>query len=205
MAAADGQALAAANLRRPFLAVGRAAGIGLDWTPRELRHVLVCGELMMADVRQQVALSLLTEFENFTVFEPGDYNLAALNTLLDQVVAWERRTHPAPRGSHLKARMPPSTELAALRSSGRPAATILVTTRREATMTDYGHDLTFGTFITPQNQRPQDGAALAQLTERAGLDLVTVMDYPYGRRSSTAVAAAGGNEVDRTAPVIASS
>ena len=22
-------------------------------------------------------------------------------------------------------------------------------------MTDYGHDLIFGTFVTPQNQRPQ--------------------------------------------------
>ena len=35
---------------------------------------LVAGELQMADVRQQVALSLLTEFENFSVFKPGDYN-----------------------------------------------------------------------------------------------------------------------------------
>jgi NAD(P)H-dependent FMN reductase len=49
---------------------------------------LVVGELQMADVRQQVALSLITEFENFSVFKPGDYNLAALSTLLDQVIAW---------------------------------------------------------------------------------------------------------------------
>jgi len=46
-------------------------------------------------------------------------------------------------------------------------------------MTDYGHDLAFGTFITPQNQRPDDVVALAQLTERAGLDLVTFQDHPY--------------------------
>jgi alkanesulfonate monooxygenase SsuD/methylene tetrahydromethanopterin reductase-like flavin-dependent oxidoreductase (luciferase family) len=39
--------------------------------------------------------------------------------------------------------------------------------------------LSFGTFITPQNQRPQDVVALAQLTERAGLDLVTFQDHPY--------------------------
>ena len=32
-------------------------------------------------------------------------------------------------------------------------------------MPDYGHDLTFGTFLTPQNQRPEDVVALAQLTE----------------------------------------
>ena len=46
-------------------------------------------------------------------------------------------------------------------------------------MTDYGHDLILGTFITPQNQRPQDVVGLARLTERAGLDLVTFMDHPY--------------------------
>jgi FAD/FMN-containing dehydrogenase len=46
-------------------------------------------------------------------------------------------------------------------------------------MADYGHDLIFGTFITPQNQRPADVVELAQLTERAGLDLVTFQDHPY--------------------------
>jgi len=44
---------------------------------------------------------------------------------------------------------------------------------------DYGHQLAFGTFITPQNQRPQEVLALARLTERAGLDLVTFQDHPY--------------------------
>ena len=46
-------------------------------------------------------------------------------------------------------------------------------------MPDYGHELEFGTFLTPQNQRPQDVVALAQLTERAGLDLATFQDHPY--------------------------
>jgi len=46
-------------------------------------------------------------------------------------------------------------------------------------MADYGHALAFGTFITPQNQRPQGVVALAQLTEQAGLDLVTFQDHPY--------------------------
>jgi alkanesulfonate monooxygenase SsuD/methylene tetrahydromethanopterin reductase-like flavin-dependent oxidoreductase (luciferase family) len=46
-------------------------------------------------------------------------------------------------------------------------------------MPDYGHELSFGTFITPQNQRPDVTVALAQLTERAGLDLVTFQDHPY--------------------------
>jgi NAD(P)H-dependent FMN reductase len=56
---------------------------------RAVEHLrLVAGELQMADVRQQVALSMLTEFENFSVFKPGDYNLPALTTMLDQVIAW---------------------------------------------------------------------------------------------------------------------
>jgi alkanesulfonate monooxygenase SsuD/methylene tetrahydromethanopterin reductase-like flavin-dependent oxidoreductase (luciferase family) len=46
-------------------------------------------------------------------------------------------------------------------------------------MTDYGHALRFGTFITPQNQRPQEVVSLALLTERSGLDLVTFQDHPY--------------------------
>ena len=56
---------------------------------RAAEHLrLVAGELQMADVRQQVTLSLATDFENFSVFKPGDYNLATLDTLLDQVIAW---------------------------------------------------------------------------------------------------------------------
>jgi len=49
-------------------------------------------------------------------------------------------------------------------------------------MTDYGHDLQFGTFITPQNQYPDNVVALAQLTEQAGLDLATFQDHPYQSR-----------------------
>ncbi len=66
-----------------FVSYGSAGGA------RAVEHLrLVCGELQMADVRQQVALSLVTEFENYSVFKPGDYNLPALDTLLDQVIAW---------------------------------------------------------------------------------------------------------------------
>jgi alkanesulfonate monooxygenase SsuD/methylene tetrahydromethanopterin reductase-like flavin-dependent oxidoreductase (luciferase family) len=46
-------------------------------------------------------------------------------------------------------------------------------------MTDYGHDLSFGTFLTPANQHPQETVELALLTEQAGLDLVTFQDHPY--------------------------
>ena len=40
-------------------------------------------------------------------------------------------------------------------------------------MADYGHELVFGTFLTPRNGEPQAPVALARLSERAGLDLVT--------------------------------
>jgi alkanesulfonate monooxygenase SsuD/methylene tetrahydromethanopterin reductase-like flavin-dependent oxidoreductase (luciferase family) len=46
-------------------------------------------------------------------------------------------------------------------------------------MTDYGHELRFGAFLTPTNDRPQDVVELARLSERAGLDLVTFQDHPY--------------------------
>jgi len=62
---------------------------------RAAEHLrLVAAELQMADVRQQVALSLITEFENFSVFKPGDYNVDALGTLLDQVIAWSTALAP---------------------------------------------------------------------------------------------------------------
>jgi len=62
---------------------------------RAAEHLrLVAGELQMADVRQQVVLSLITEFENYSIFKPGDYNLPALNTMLDQVVAWSTALAP---------------------------------------------------------------------------------------------------------------
>jgi NAD(P)H-dependent FMN reductase len=49
---------------------------------------LVMGELMVADVRQAVHLSLFTDFENFTTFKPADMHEKTVNTMLDQVVAW---------------------------------------------------------------------------------------------------------------------
>ena len=46
-------------------------------------------------------------------------------------------------------------------------------------MTDYGHDLLFGTFLTPAAAQPQAAVALTQLSEQAGLDLATFQDHPY--------------------------
>jgi alkanesulfonate monooxygenase SsuD/methylene tetrahydromethanopterin reductase-like flavin-dependent oxidoreductase (luciferase family) len=46
-------------------------------------------------------------------------------------------------------------------------------------MTDYGHDLLFGTFVTPTAQDPRQAVDLAITADRAGLDLVTFQDHPY--------------------------
>ncbi len=49
-------------------------------------------------------------------------------------------------------------------------------------MTDYGHDLLFGTFITPTAHPPRHAVDLAVVADRAGLDLVTFQDHPYQSR-----------------------
>jgi len=56
---------------------------------RAVEHLrLIAGELKMADVRQQVTLALNSEFENYSVFKPGPYQIPQLTTLLDEVVVW---------------------------------------------------------------------------------------------------------------------
>jgi len=49
-------------------------------------------------------------------------------------------------------------------------------------MADYGHELVFGTFLTPTADNPDRVIALAQLTEQVGLDLVSLQDHPYQPR-----------------------
>ncbi|MET7867593.1 LLM class flavin-dependent oxidoreductase [Micromonospora taraxaci] len=46
-------------------------------------------------------------------------------------------------------------------------------------MSDYGHDLVFGSFVTPGVGDPDRTVGLAVLTEQVGLDLVTFQDHPY--------------------------
>ena len=46
-------------------------------------------------------------------------------------------------------------------------------------MTDYGHPLLFGSFITPAHADPARTVGLAVLAEQSGLDLVTFQDHPY--------------------------
>ena len=46
-------------------------------------------------------------------------------------------------------------------------------------MSDYGHDLLFGSFLTPTASSPEQVVDLAVSSEQAGLDLVTFQDHPY--------------------------
>jgi NAD(P)H-dependent FMN reductase len=56
---------------------------------RAVEHLrLIMGELQIADVRAQVAISLMNDFENWTTFKPSEALEAALVTTLDQTVAW---------------------------------------------------------------------------------------------------------------------
>lgn len=63
-------------------------GVGGARAVEQLR--LVLGELMVADVRAQVLLSMFTDFENFAVFKPDPRHEHEVNTMLDQVIAWGR-------------------------------------------------------------------------------------------------------------------
>jgi len=48
----------------------------------------VMAELQVADVRAQVALSLFTDFVNFSQFSPAPHQADAVGVMFDQLVAW---------------------------------------------------------------------------------------------------------------------
>lgn len=70
----------------------KAAGFvscGLAGGERAVEHLrLVMGELHVADVRAQVALSLFTCFDDEGRLDPPVRQRDAVNTMLDEVVAW---------------------------------------------------------------------------------------------------------------------
>ena len=77
------------NKAMGVVSYGAAGGV------RAAEHLrLIAGELQMADVRTNVALSLFTDFENFTDLNPGSYQIEALDTLLGQVIAWSDALAP---------------------------------------------------------------------------------------------------------------
>src|ERR687890_539120 len=66
-----------------FVSYGSAGGVR---AVEQLR--LVMAELKVATVRSQVQLSLFTDFENFTKFKPAPFQEKAVNTMVDEVIAW---------------------------------------------------------------------------------------------------------------------
>ena len=70
----------------------KAAGLvsyGAASGTRAAEHLrLILGELQIADVRQQVAFSLATDFENYSAFTPAPFHAGMMQTQLDQLVAW---------------------------------------------------------------------------------------------------------------------
>ena len=49
-------------------------------------------------------------------------------------------------------------------------------------MTDYGHQIEFGTFITPLNSPPDQPVRLALAAEELGFEFATFQDHPYQPR-----------------------
>src|SRR5690242_7054863 len=71
------------NKAAGFVGYGSAGGV------RAVEHLrLVMAEVQVAAVRNQVALSLFTDFENYTTFKPAAYHEKAVNQMLDQLIAW---------------------------------------------------------------------------------------------------------------------
>ena len=71
------------NKAAGFVSYGSASGT------RAVEHLRgVMAELQIADVRAQVALSLFTDFENFSTFKPGPHHAKSVTSMLDQVIAW---------------------------------------------------------------------------------------------------------------------
>src|SRR4051812_37353717 len=66
-----------------FVGYGSAGGA------RAVEHLrLVMAEMQVATVRNQVALSLFTDFENYTTFKPAAHHEKSVNQMLDQLIAW---------------------------------------------------------------------------------------------------------------------
>jgi NAD(P)H-dependent FMN reductase len=82
------------NKAAGFVSYGSAGGAR---AVEQLR--LVMAEVQVATVRAQVLLSLATDFQSFGVFKPAPLQATALETMLDQLVAWGEALKTVRRGS----------------------------------------------------------------------------------------------------------
>ena len=64
-------------------------GYGSTGGTRAVEHLRgMMGEIKIADVRAQVALSLFTDFEKFTIFKPQPGQEAAVEAMLGDLISW---------------------------------------------------------------------------------------------------------------------
>jgi NAD(P)H-dependent FMN reductase len=78
-----------------FVSYGRAGGV------HAVDHLrLVAAELQVATVRAQVSLSLITDFENYSVFKPGPQHEQSVVALLDQLISWSRALETVRTAQH---------------------------------------------------------------------------------------------------------
>ncbi|HEY8912376.1 NAD(P)H-dependent oxidoreductase [Lacisediminihabitans sp.] len=77
------------NKSAGFVSYGGSGG------SRAVEHLrLVVAELQIADVRAQLGLSLVSDFENYTTFIPTARHEAHLDSVLEQTVAWAGALKP---------------------------------------------------------------------------------------------------------------
>lgn len=74
-----------ANKAVGFVSYG---GLGGSFAIASLRGIVA--ELQLASVRTMVTFSLMTDFENFSVFKPADFHMANVNGMLDEVISWSK-------------------------------------------------------------------------------------------------------------------
>ena len=77
------------NKAAGFVGYGSVGGV------RAVEHLrLVMAEVQVATVRNQVALSLFSDFENYTRFKPAAHHEKSVNQMLDQLIAWSGALKP---------------------------------------------------------------------------------------------------------------
>ena len=75
-------------------------GYGYMGGARAVEHLrLVMGELQIADVKGQVGISLTADFEDYSTFRPRPHQEDAVNTMLNQLIAWGSALQPLRTGS----------------------------------------------------------------------------------------------------------
>jgi len=75
---------------------GARAGFGHRGGARAVEHLrLICSELQIAHVRQQLSFSMFTDFENFSAFRPvAAIHDDAASIMFDQLEAWAAALRP---------------------------------------------------------------------------------------------------------------